>query len=146
MRGMLVAILVAAAFAGCAGPEEATEDVRGDYERGLGVAMAVTNDANKTAQVVVRLHNADGGVIGSDNATLEPGKTMVRRYAVHDRIQVRVDLAYTIDAGGRAAGGADAQSFPLLQCDELTRASWRLVKAADSFGSQWLGTTCEAAG
>lgn len=143
---VLATLLLATLLAGCSrAPQEATEDVRGSYERGLGVALSVTNEASKTAIVDFRVANADGGDLGVDTATIEPGKTAVRRYAAPDRIQVRADMSYTIDAGGSASSGSDTQSFPLLTCDELTRASWKLLGTPGTFGSQWLGTTCESA-
>lgn len=147
MRQVLTLLALAAILAGCTrAPAEANEDVRGSYERGLGVAVSVTNEATKTAIVHFRVANADGGDLGSDTATIEPGKTAVRRYAAPDRIQVKATMSYTIDAGGSASGGNDVQNFPLLSCDELTRASWKLVGTPGSFGSQWLGTTCESPG
>lgn len=146
MRAHAALLLATLLLAGCtAAPEEAAEDVQGNYEEGLGVALSLTNGANASALVTLRVEDSDGGLIGSDNATVEPGHTMVRRYAVADRLRVDAHLAYSVDFGGRAAGNQVTQTFDLLACDELTRASWRLLDVGESVGSQWLGTTCESA-
>lgn len=150
MRTLPALLLASLILAGCSAPgddeQEAAEDVQGNYRDGLGIALALTNDANSTASVRLRVEDADGGVIGQDNATVAPGETVVRQYAVADRLAIVAMMSYTVDSGGRASGSQDSQSFDLLECEALTRASWKLVSFEQGVvGSQWLGTRCEGA-
>lgn len=139
-------LLVPLLLAGCTLPwqsSEADEDVGGNYESGIGAALAVTNDANHTVNVTLRLLR-EGEEVGRDTLALEPGKTMVRRYALGEHSNVRAQLIYAYDSDGRAASGDDTRDVDTVACAELTRIGWRIVGFQDGIGSQYQGSSCEA--
>lgn len=115
------------------------------YQGGLGIALALRNNATDPFDVVVRLIGVGNVEVGRIEQAFAPDESVEKWWSVERTIySARLSYAWRAPTGATSSG-QDEITIDLNGCAGVARVAWALVQNEEVVGSQRIGSSCEPA-
>lgn len=139
----LLVLLLAVALPGCTwGREDESAVDKGEYDGGIGVALAVRNGSPEPFEVTVVLLGVGNAEIARFEERLEANQSVEKWYPLDAHGLYSARMSYEWSGTGRSAHGNEDYTIDTSQCPALSRVAWELRQQDGQVGSAFLGKTC----